>query len=152
MRKIRLVELCLFAGLAVSLGIKVAPVGAAIRDQVSWDVQTAAAFEKRGFSIKGIVPDRDPPMLSVHKPGCDMQIAEVSPLGWHRDLLANIVRPDEHLLFVYQGAVFETQPVWRTSTGYHWNRLRSYVGCSDEDGFVLGIIASENCRAAEMEW
>ncbi|EHK54107.1 hypothetical protein [Allomesorhizobium alhagi] len=151
MRKIRLVELCLFAGLAVSVGIKVAPGGAS-GIQVAWDVQTAAAFENRGFSIDGIVPDRDPPMLSVHKSGCDMQIAEVSPLGWHRDLLANIVRPDEHLLFVYQGAVFETQPVWRTSTGYHWNRLRSYFGYSDENGIVLGIIASHNCKVAEMEW
>jgi hypothetical protein len=151
MRKIGLVELCLFAGLAVSLGIKVATVWGG-KDQASWDVETAAAFEKRGFRIGGIVPDRDPLMLSVHKPGCDMQVAEVSPLGWHRDLLANIVGPDEHLLFVFEGAAFETQPVWRTSTLYHWNRLKSYFGSPDGYGSVLGIIATESCRAAEMEW
>jgi hypothetical protein len=91
-------------------------------------------------------------LFSVHKAGCAMLIANVSPLGWHRDVLSKIVRGNEQLFFVYGGTIFHVQPVWRTSAHYHWDRLRSYVGSADRAVLVLGVIATRSCRAMDMNW
>jgi hypothetical protein len=149
MRKAYLVEICLATALVLTLAVKVATGFARRNDTIEarWHIQAGIALEGVGFEIDGFLRDRDLPLLSVHKAGCVMLIANVSPLGWHRDVLSKIVRPNEQLFFVYRGTIFQAQPVWRTAAHYHWDRLRSYVGVADRDDSVLGIIAARSCGA-----
>lgn len=154
MRKANLVEICLATALVLTLAVKVATGFTRNNDttEAQWQSQVGIALADIGFEVAGYLQDRDPPLLSVHKAGCAMLIANVSPLGWHRDVLSKIVRSNEQLFFVYQGTIFQVQPVWRTSAHYHWDRLRSYVGLADRDELVLGIIAARSCGAMELNW
>jgi hypothetical protein len=154
MRRPYLAEICVASALVLTLAVKTA-TGLSRRDagiEAHWDVRVRPLLEDEGFVSDRYLGDHDPPLLPVHKPGCSMLIASVSPLGWHRDVLSRIVRPHERLFFVYRGEVFGEQPVWRTSARYHWDRVLSYAGLAGPDEPVLGVIAGRSCGYGPVDW
>ena len=91
-------------------------------------------------------------MVPAQRPGCSLRVSEISPFGWHRDVLAQLTRPDERLFFVFRGKSASTQPVWQTFADYNWSRLQRYVGLQPPERPVLGVIASADCGRLELPW
>ena len=151
MRSLHLAELS--AVLIVTLAIKVAfgPSAAAVPEP-DRAAPIAAFLELQGFSLEPKPTDTEPPMLVASKAGCELRITEVSPFGWHRHVLAQLARPGESAAFIFEGAIFPSQPLWRTAVDHNWRRLLSYTGLTLPRHPVLGVLASQTCELDRLPW
>jgi hypothetical protein len=140
--------------LALTLGIKVAchAYAADTETQAAGLTPVAEVLERKGFMVDPPPPNVDPEMLAARKVDCSLRIAEVSPLGWHRDVLARLVGPHEQLRFAFRGELFANQPVWRTFIDYNWRRLLGYAGLRLPNRPVFGILASPGCDLQDLPW
>jgi hypothetical protein len=154
MRSLHLTEAGITLALSLTLAVKiaflpsVAPAGTAAEGKAP----VVAFLEHQGFAVGEPLPNNDPAMLPAIKGGCNLRVAEVSPIGWHRDVLARLALPEEQVAFVFDGNVFSAQPVWKTFISHNWNRLLAYAGLHPPDQPVLGIIASPGCALQELPW
>jgi hypothetical protein len=154
MRSLHPAEAGIALALALTLAVKIAllPSVAPAETPAEEKGPVVAFLEHQGFAVGGPLPNNDPVMLSATKAGCSLRFAEVSPIGWHRDVLARLAAPGEQVAFVYGGNVFATQPVWKTFFDHSWRRLLAYAGLHAPEQPVLGIIASPGCSLRELPW
>src|SRR5262245_56601890 len=111
-----LTEAAITLALALTLAVKIGflPSVAPAKAPAEEKAPVAGFLERQGFAVGEPLPNNDPAMLPATKAGCNLRVAEVSPIGWHRDVLARLARPGEQVAFVFDGSVFPVQPVWRT--------------------------------------
>ena len=140
--------------LALTLAIKVAfaPSVAGIETPAEQAASIAGFLERQGFAVGAPLPNVDPPMLQAKRADCSLRIAEVSPLGWHRDVLAQLALPGEQGRFAFRGQLFTSQPVWRTYLDRNWRRVLEYAGLHRPARPVLGILASPACVLQDLPW
>jgi hypothetical protein len=153
MRPVLLTSTILALTLVLTLGAKIAfDPGRSTSDGALQQGQVIAFLERQGFLVGPPLPDVGPSMVPAQRPGCSLRVSEISPFGWHRDVLAQLTRPDERLFFVFRGKSASTQPVWQTFADYNWSRLQRYVGLQPPERPVLGVIASADCGSLELPW
>ena len=112
MRPVLLTSTILALTLVLTLGAKIAfDPGRSTSDGVLQQGQVIAFLERQGFLVGPPLPDVGPSMVPAQRPGCSLRVSEISPFGWHRDVLAQLTRPDERLFFVFRGKSASTQPV-----------------------------------------
>lgn len=153
MRTRYIAEAGLALALVLTLSLKIA-FGPAVSAEMPVPAETlvAAFLERQGFAVGPLLPDIDPPMLPAQRPDCNLRVTKVSPSGWHRDVLAQLARPDEKLLFVFRGKAFPSQPVWQTFTDHYRRLLLGYAGFHSPEQQVLGILASQACALGDLPW
>jgi len=154
MRSLHPTEAGIILALALTLAVKIAffPSVAPAEAPAEGTAPVVAFLEQQGFAIGEPLPNTEPAMLPAAKAGCKLTVAEVSPFGWHRDVLTRLARPDEQVAFVFNGTVYSAQPVWKTFFAQNWRRLLTYAGLHPPEQPVLGIIASPGCALNELPW
>ncbi|TYR31611.1 hypothetical protein FY036_15205 [Mesorhizobium microcysteis] len=84
---------------------------------------------------------------------CDLLIAQVSPLGWHRHLFEPLRRGENQVhFFVFRERASVHQPVLATATALLVTRLKRYVGFDDVEEPVWSVLASTGCIVAHLPW
>jgi hypothetical protein len=147
----RWVRLVLPAALAATLSIKLlAAAWGASRQNEDPRLLLEASLRAAGFRTEAPLPDSQPALLPATRRSCSLLIAQISPLGWHRDLLERLTRPGETRHFAFRGEVGESQQVLETSLSFYRMRILRYAGLSAAEEPVWGIIASPECVAADI--
>jgi hypothetical protein len=110
-----------------------------------------AYLESAGYDI-AYDHEADPVYFAVHRKGCEMRIYLASPEGWHRDIIRRLGEAQLSSFFVYDGEIFDEQPVWTTWLEFQMQRIKSTLGLQNATKPVLGISSSAGCRRNEIIW
>lgn len=144
MRRLTL-SLALGLLLAASLAIKV--YGRAAQDGAVNDVgdqDIVALLQKHGFEIEQATTDTDPPWVHGMKDGCQIDIASVSPQGWHRAIV-EWYAAGKQLQYSAQGQLHAEQPLLRPMLTHYLGRLQRYVGISAPDVKIRAVVITPGC-------
>jgi len=150
---VRALDVAFVAALSVTLGIKVLTGATAGGAAPSPELNIQRALQQQGFQVGMPEPGSDPPLVPATRGDCRLKVTAVSALGWHRDILARITKPDEVLYFVVGGQVFDEQPRWKTFARYVGHRAIAYAGIPIGPPVpTLGVIAARTCAADAVNW
>ncbi|MBX3597424.1 MAG: hypothetical protein KF874_07625 [Rhizobiaceae bacterium] len=130
---------------AISLGLKVNASSRA-NDTLVYPEQDdiVSLLEHHGFVIEFAAPNADPKWVTGTRPDCRMQIANVSPQGWHR----NIVKwagADRLVQYSAGGVLQPEQPLVGPLLHHYLNRLKRYAGIDAPPVKVRAILFDKNC-------
>jgi hypothetical protein len=98
-------------------------------------------LEQRGFALSQ-QPSMDGPALVAISGLCRIEIANVSPHGWHRSAMEQEAG-QRTLVYFYGGVVYDQQPLALTKLGYYWHKLMHYFTPSTLPSVRAAIIAPE---------
>lgn len=98
-------------------------------------------LEQHGFALSQ-QPSMDGPALIAISGLCRIEIANVSPHGWHKSAMEQEAG-QRTLVYFYGGAVYDQQPVMLTKLGYYWHKLMHYFVTSTAPSVRAAIIAPE---------
>lgn len=140
----------LAALLACSLTLK---VSASLRGvSVASDVENGdivAYLEEAGFGVKPPVPATDPPWYVGTSGKCHVEIATISPQGWHRAAVDWRTAALDGTSFYLQGGRIEAeQDILASTASYYWRRLQRYFGLPARDPVVRAVVVSGVCPEA----
>src|SRR3954447_21849559 len=114
--------------------------------------QIAGFLGGQGFRPGEVIDNPGLPLVPAARDGCSLLVAEVSPEGWHRETLRRMAGPDDRTFFVFGGAVYEEQPIWRSWVRHQWHRLNGLVGRRLAVRPVLGVVARPGCALRAVAW
>jgi hypothetical protein len=131
--------------LAVSLGLKV-ELGAAsgIGQQYPDSADIGAMLEKHAFAVQPPRPDTDPQWVTGTRDGCTLQIANVSPQGWHRAAV-EWKAAGKPILYAAGAELHDRQPIAGPLVRHYLRRLERYAGLEAPPLKVRAIIRSGDC-------
>jgi hypothetical protein len=109
-------------------------------------------LKRGGFTIAADVEDVDFLTIFAHARHCDLRLAIVSPHGWHRNLVQRLAAPNEKVSFIFDGAIFDQQPVWRTWLSFYVSRARHFLGFRAATKPVLAVLATPTCPIESLPW
>ena len=136
----------MFALLAiVSLTLKLLPVHGPSTPDVDEVQQIADTLTRTQFQIRMPEPATDPAWVSGVHGDCVVQVASVSPHGWHRDVVDWHAGADP-LVYAFGGRLYDRQPLARTMMAYYLAKFGRYVGLSQPAVRVLAAIRSPACQ------
>jgi hypothetical protein len=143
-------EVVLALVLVASLALKAAN-SAAVPDKASdWVTERMAEFlQKREFEITRNPSDVDLVSLFAVRDQCRILIANVSPLGWHRDVIRKITPDGSRLTYIFKGQLYEDQPILQTWLDHYWIRLRQSIGLSPSISPTIAVVQSAQCDVAK---
>lgn len=130
----------------VSLGLKVSSSGRA-GDSAMYPDQNdiVALLERNHFSIQLAVANSDPQWVTGTREGCRVQIANVSPQGWHRDIV-EWASSDRKLIYSGGGELGASQPLLGPMIHHYLNRLKRYLGVDAPAVRVRAIVLDRRCQ------
>jgi hypothetical protein len=105
-----------------------------------------------GFDDTKLVEIFNPVAVSGQDGSCRLLILNAAPQGWHRDMLARYATGSDRSFFVFQGKIYQRQPVWRTTLDHYWAMSAHGVGLNVPNRLVLGVVASPGCDAERLPW
>jgi hypothetical protein len=91
-------------------------------------------------------------LLTVEAGPCRMRVALSSSRGWHRDMIKNLVAPQERTFIVFGGKIYVEQPMWLTVPDFLWSKLLSQMGFSSYPRPVINVIEGPLCNAEKLPW
>ena len=109
-------------------------------------------LERNGFTVGANDKEVDLISIAAHGPHCDLRLAVVSPHGWHRNLIRQLVAPREKLVYVFDGETFDEQPVWRTWASFYLSRMKTFLGLHEATKPVLAVLSSPSCAIGSLPW
>jgi hypothetical protein len=112
--------------------------------------RVATFLERSGFDVVQNAADVDLFSLSATKGQCHLFVGVLSPHGWHRHVIRQIVPADRDVRFFIDGTLYADQPVLRTRFDHYWGRLLRYVGFDRPERPVLGIAGTPECGLDDM--
>lgn len=134
----------IFAGvLTLSLALKV--LGNTAEEETATEDIPAIIeqyLEQRGFTLSWQVTVNGSALVATND-GCSIEIANVSPHGWHRSAMAQHAS-GRQLIYLYDGSVYDDQPVALTKFGYYWHKLIRYFMASSAP-VVRAVITTPEC-------
>jgi hypothetical protein len=144
-------EVAFGAALALTLTIKMLTGATAGNEPPEHAVEQV--LEHQGFVIGKPQPGTEPQLIPAVRGDCTLRFTDISALGWHRDVLARLTKPDEVLYFVVGGRIFDEQPRWRTFVKYVTHRAAAYSGLNvGAPTPVLGVLAVRVCGRDAVDW
>ena len=144
-------EALLVAVLALSLFLKISGrTNAETQVPATATDRVAALLERKGFDVVQNAADVDLFSLSATKGQCHLFVAVLSPHGWHRHVIRQIVSADSDVRFVFDGALYSDQPLVRTRLDHYWGRFLRYAGFERPERPVLGIAGTPECGLDDM--
>lgn len=131
--------------LAVSLGLKV-QLGSAtsFTAQYPEGEDIAALMAKHAFAVTPPEPDTDPQWFTGKRDDCVMQIANVSPQGWHRAAV-EWKAGDSPILYSASTSLHDQQPIAGPLMRHYLRRFERYAGIDSPPLKVRAIIRSGDC-------
>ncbi|HWK64579.1 MAG TPA: hypothetical protein VNS34_06540 [Rhizobiaceae bacterium] len=145
----RLILLSLFFALLLgaSFGAKVhANFGRGLAASDPDDADILALLSRHGFTITRAPPGTDPVWLTGRKGDCAIDIASVSPRGWHRTAV-DWRASGGTLRYAAEGGLFDQQPILGPTLIHYLNRLKRYAGIDAPAVKVRAIIIAPECPA-----
>jgi hypothetical protein len=133
----------IFAGvLTLSLALKV--FGHTAEEQTATEDIPAAIeqyLQQRGFTLSRQVTVNGSALVATNGP-CRVEIANVSPHGWHRSAMAQHAS-GRQLAYLYDGSIYADQPVALTKFDFYWHKFIRYFMASSTPAVRAVITASE---------
>ncbi|BCH30089.1 hypothetical protein MesoLjLc_20190 [Mesorhizobium sp. L-8-10] len=133
--------------LAASLAIKVygraALAGSA--DDVG-DQDIVALLQKHGFQTWRAATDTDPVWVHGTRNGCQIDIAGVSPQGWHRAIV-DWHAAGKRLQYSAMGELRDQQPMLKPMMVHYLARLQRYAGIGAPEVKIRAIVITPGCPA-----
>src|SRR5262249_41621989 len=83
---------------------------------------------------------------------CRMRVIITSNDGSDRDMMRSLVTVDEGLIFVYQGQVYQEQPILLTASDGLWRRELRKIGLTARHASVLAVLAQRGCDVERLPW
>ena len=83
---------------------------------------------------------------------CRMRMFRISDDGSDRDRVRSLVNADESLIFIYQGTVYQEQPILLTVSAELWTRLLRKIGLTDRRDSILAVMAQRQCDVERLPW
>jgi hypothetical protein len=137
--------------LAVSLGLK-AQLGSATSFTAQYpdsaDIETLLA--KHEFTVTLPDPNTDPQWVTGDRGTCRLQIANVSPQGWHRAAV-EWKAGDNPILYAAGVALHDRQPIVKPLVRHYLRRFERYAGIDAPPLKVRAIIRSGDCPDSLIE-
>jgi hypothetical protein len=133
--------------LVVSVAVKMQGAASADRSmKPSAGDDIAVLLSRNGFAVRRAEPNTDPSWVYGTKGQCQVQVAEISPQGWHRSAL------DWHatgrvLLYSVAGKLYAQQPILRPMATDYLRRLQRYVGLDEPPVKARAVIIDDSCPA-----
>jgi len=131
--------------LAASIAIKVyANVGSGKLAMYPDDEDITALLSKHGFATDRADPNTDPGWIYGVREGCRVQIANVSPQGWHRSIV-EWEATGKILEYSANGRLHDRQPILKPMLVHYLHRLERYAGIDAPAVKVRAIIVAPEC-------
>lgn len=129
----------------VSLGLKVNADGrAGVNTMYPGQNDIVGLLEHNGFAVQPSAPNADPQWITGTRDGCRVQIANVSPQGWHRNIVEWAAR-DRTLVYSASGALEPRQPLVGPMAHHYLNRLKRYAGIDAPAVRVRAVLLDKGC-------
>jgi hypothetical protein len=116
---------------------------------------TASFLQRHGYSVAPVGADSYPSKVLVAASkgfNCRLQIIEAQARGYDQNAIRQMARPTDDFFVIFQGAVYDAQPILQTRVYYYWDRLRREMGVAVPPRPVLAVIASAPCSARDLPW
>lgn len=131
--------------LVASLGAKVhTSFGHGLAATDPDDADIVALLSRHGFAITRAQPGTDPVWITGRQGDCAIDIASVSPRGWHRTAV-DWRASGGTLRYAAEGGLFDRQPILRPTMIHYLNRLKRYAGMDAPAVKVRAIIIAPGC-------
>jgi hypothetical protein len=131
--------------LVLSIAIKVySSIGESMSAPYTGDQDIVALLRKNGFATHRAAPNTDPIWTYGVRDDCRLQIADVSPQGWHRSTV-EWQAAGQVLLYSAEGKVSGRQPILKPMMTHYLHRLERYVGIDAPPVPVRAIIIGPEC-------
>ncbi|MGC4026672.1 MAG: hypothetical protein QM744_16940 [Mesorhizobium sp.] len=129
----------------VSLGLKVQADGRA-NDNLMYPSEDdiVALLQHNNFSVQMAPPNTDPQWVTGMRDGCRIQIASVSPQGWHRNIV-KWASKDKTLVYSVGGTLAAQQPLLGPMAHHYLNRLKRYAGFDAPAVRVRAVLMDQGC-------
>jgi hypothetical protein len=136
--------------LVISIAIKVyAGIGTSAGLVDPDDEDIAALLSENGFTTREAAANTDPVWIYGVKDHCRLQIASVSPQGWHRSTV-EWEAAGRIVLYSASGRLYRRQPTLRPLMVHYLRRLQRYVGVDAPPVRVRAIIVGRECAADDV--
>ncbi len=77
--------------------------------------EVAIFLTQQGFTITSSTNNLDLALVEAARgPDCALTVAVMAPQGWHGGVVRSLLPPGEDLFFVFDGAIYNHQPVMRS--------------------------------------
>jgi hypothetical protein len=133
--------------LAASLGVKVhGNLGGGMTASDPDDTDILALFSRHGFAITRAEPNTDPVWITGKQGDCTIDIASISPRGWHRAVV-DWRASGRTLHYAAAGDLFDRQPILKPTAIHYLNRLKRYAGIDAAAVKIRAIVIAPECPA-----
>jgi hypothetical protein len=131
--------------LVASISIKMLSHGAAaLSSMYPGDDDIASLLQKNGFETRKADANTDPAWTYGVRKDCRLQIANVSPQGWHRSII-EWEAVGQTLVYSADGRLYGSQPIIKPMTIHYLHRLERYMGIDAPPVRVRAIIIAPEC-------
>jgi hypothetical protein len=109
----------------------------------------AAFLAHKGMTVTVASADTAPVWFTGTKGNCRVRIADVSPQGWARSIVAQ-EGASEEVRYAFGGKFHADQPVMETTLAEYGNRLLRYLGFMAPRPIVRAVLISNECPPGTM--
>jgi hypothetical protein len=109
-------------------------------------------LDKQGFKSEVPTSDIDLFSIAAESGDCQLLVAELSPQGWHSDVIRKLIPQGSRLMVFYKGAVYDNQPVLLTRFDDYLGRMLHTTRLGSGSPPVIGIVASPECVVDKTSW
>lgn len=110
-----------------------------------------AFLARRGFDAAVDEGTNFHRILAVNS-SCRMRMLIASNDGADRDMMRSLMAVGESLIFIYQGKVYQEQPILLTVSAELWARALRKLGLTDRHMPVLAVLAQNRCDVERLPW
>ncbi|TPN85041.1 hypothetical protein FJ987_16025 [Mesorhizobium sp. CU2] len=132
--------------LSVTLKVLGGGIGQSVTEAHPANEDIAALLRNNGFAFSLSEPNTDPQWFYGTKGTCQLQIADVSPQGWHRSAL-DWQAKGRLLLYSVEGKLYEHQPILMPMVHHYFGRAMRYMGIQIRPVMARAIIIGPQCPA-----
>lgn len=106
--------------------------------------EMAAFLAHKGMAVTVADANTAPIWFTGSKDTCQVRIADVSPQGWARNIVAQ-EGASEEVRYAFAGKFHADQPVLQTTLAEYGNRLLRYLGLMVPRPIVRAVLISNGC-------
>lgn len=115
--------------------------------------EVAIFLTQQGFTITSSTNNLDLALVEAARgPDCALTVAVMAPQGWHGGVVRSLLPPGEDLFFVFDGAIYNHQPVMRSRLQLYATLLARRLGFAAPLHPLLGVMAPPACNAQALPW
>ncbi|MFU0507158.1 hypothetical protein ACLKMW_21565 [Pseudaminobacter sp. NGMCC 1.201702] len=110
------------------------------------DQDIVILLQKHGFKTHRAAAETDPAWVHGVTDGCQIDIAGVSPQGWHRAVV-DWYAAGKHLRYSALGELHYEQPILTPMLTHYLARLQRYAGINAKEVKIRAIVVAPGCPA-----